>query len=91
MTPGAASRSKTHGRGHTVPDFADFVASFSNEMELPRIALVGASLGAPVAADFACRHPDRVEQLVLVGPAGVSPWDPDQPQMTRNSGNEARK
>ena len=73
--PGRGFAIQTHGRRLTVPDFADFVAGFLDEMELPRTALVGASLGAHVAAEFACRHPDRVEQLVLVGPAGVSPWD----------------
>src|SRR5688572_14305098 len=56
--PGRGFAIQTHGRRLTVPDFADFVASFLDEMELPRTALVGASLGAHVAAEFACRHPD---------------------------------
>lgn len=35
-----------------------------------RVALIGSSMGAIVAAGFAGRHPDRVARIVLVGPAG---------------------
>jgi 2-hydroxy-6-oxonona-2,4-dienedioate hydrolase len=73
--PGRGFAIQTNGRRLTVPDFADFVARFLDEMDLARTPVVGASLGAHVAAEFACRHPGRVAQLVLVGPAGVSPWD----------------
>jgi 2-hydroxy-6-oxonona-2,4-dienedioate hydrolase len=75
--PGRGFAVQTHDRPLTVPDFADFVAHFLDEMEIARVPVVGASLGAHVAAEFAYRHPDRVEQLVLVGPAGISPWDRD--------------
>ncbi len=73
--PGRGFAIQTRERRLTVPDFADFVVRFLDEMELGRTSLVGASLGAHVAAELAWRYPDRVEQLVLVGPAGVSPWD----------------
>jgi pimeloyl-ACP methyl ester carboxylesterase len=40
-------------------------------LDLDRATLVGLSLGARTAVDFALAHPDRVADLVLVGP-GVS-------------------
>ena len=73
--PGRGFAIQTNGRSLTVPAVADFVARFFDEMDLDRVPIVGASLGAHVAAEVACRHPDRVEQLVLVGPAGISDWD----------------
>jgi 2-hydroxy-6-oxonona-2,4-dienedioate hydrolase len=73
--PGRGFAIQTRERRLTVPYFADFVARFLDEMELSRASVVGASLGAHVAAELACRYPDRVEQLVLVGPAGLTPWD----------------
>ncbi len=35
---------------------------------MPRATLVGCSSGAGLAVDFAIEHPDRVEQLILIGP-----------------------
>ena len=75
--PGRGFAIQTGERRLTVPDFADFVAAFLDEMDIARVPVVGASLGAHVAAELALRHPDRVERLVLVGPAGISPWDRD--------------
>jgi pyruvate dehydrogenase E2 component (dihydrolipoamide acetyltransferase) len=75
--PGRGFAIQTHGRSLTVPGVAEFVARFLDEMELERATLVGASLGAHVAAEVACRDPGRVTQLVMVGPAGVTPWDRD--------------
>ncbi len=35
------------------------------------VRLVGLSMGGPIAAAFAARHPQRVERLALIGPAGA--------------------
>lgn len=41
-----------------------------------QLSLVGSSFGCVVASEFTLRHPDRVQNLVLVGPAGFpSPAD----------------
>jgi pimeloyl-ACP methyl ester carboxylesterase len=44
------------------------------EMKIERASLVGNSLGAWVAADFALKHPERVERLVLSDAAGYAAW-----------------
>jgi len=59
-------------------------------LDLDRPTLVGLSMGARTAIDFAVAHPDRVAGLVLVGP-GVSgmefedPFIVDQFARTRTS------
>jgi pimeloyl-ACP methyl ester carboxylesterase len=45
------------------------------EMKIERASLVGNSLGAWVAADFALKHPERVERLVLSDAAGYAAWE----------------
>ncbi|MEV8439929.1 alpha/beta hydrolase [Actinosynnema sp. NPDC051121] len=47
-------------------------------LDLDRPTLVGLSLGARTAVDFALAHPDRVADLVLVGP-GVSGMKVEDP------------
>lgn len=56
--------------GHvlTIPELADALAGFLEAMGLRRAAFVGNSLGCEILIEFALRHPERVERLVLQGP-----------------------
>lgn len=47
-----------------------------DHLELPSAALVGNSMGAVTALDFALAHPERVESLVLIAP-GLSGFPRD--------------
>jgi pimeloyl-ACP methyl ester carboxylesterase len=58
---------------YTVKNFTNYLQGFMGEMKIPRASLVGNSLGGWVALDFAIRHPDFVEKLVLVDSAGLPP------------------
>jgi pimeloyl-ACP methyl ester carboxylesterase len=51
-----------------VPELADALAAWMQELELPPAVLVGNSLGCQIIAHFALRHPARVTHAVLVGP-----------------------
>jgi 2-hydroxy-6-oxonona-2,4-dienedioate hydrolase len=57
---------------YRVSTFVDFLDGFLDELKMERASLVGNSLGGWVAADFALKHPDRVERLVLCDAAGYA-------------------
>lgn len=59
-------------------DYADALAKFLDELELPSVAIAGHSLGALFAGSFARHYPDRVSGLALISPAlgyGVTPGE----------------
>lgn len=56
----------------------DDLCQLADELKVQTAVLVGTSLGARTAVDFALQHPDRVEGLILVSPglSGMSFEDP---------------
>jgi pimeloyl-ACP methyl ester carboxylesterase len=56
-----------------VNGYVDFLAGLIRELGLDRPVLVGTSLGGHVAAALACRHPEKVRGLMLVGATGLFP------------------
>lgn len=52
--------------------FARIVDHFSEQLGLGRVSLVGNSMGGFTAAETAIRHPERVDDLVLVDAAGIT-------------------
>jgi 2-hydroxy-6-oxonona-2,4-dienedioate hydrolase len=71
--PGHGFATKDAGFTYSVPGYAAFLGTFLDAMNLEAPALVGTSLGAHIAALFACRNPDRVRALILVGALGLVP------------------
>jgi 2-hydroxy-6-oxonona-2,4-dienedioate hydrolase len=57
---------------YRVRTFVDFLDAFVTELKIDRASLVGSSLGGWVAADFALKHPERVERLVLSDSPGFA-------------------
>jgi pimeloyl-ACP methyl ester carboxylesterase len=51
-----------------VPALAAALEQWMDAAGLARASLLGNSMGCQIAAEFAVRHPERVERLVLVGP-----------------------
>ena len=49
-------------------DQADALAALLDKLGVERVAVLGFSTGAQVAARFALRHPDRTDALVLISP-----------------------
>jgi len=61
---------KGYSLDHHVADIKNVI----KELKLPRVALMGHSLGAYIGLAFAYRHPELVERLILVdGGAQLSP------------------
>jgi pimeloyl-ACP methyl ester carboxylesterase len=63
-----------HGRSagpplETVEAMADWVSSFFKAIHIEKAILVGHSMGALVALEFAARHPQRAERIALIGVA----------------------
>jgi pimeloyl-ACP methyl ester carboxylesterase len=52
---------------------ADAHACLLDALGLERVAVIGASAGAPSTLEFAIRHPERVSHLVLLVPAVFMP------------------
>jgi pimeloyl-ACP methyl ester carboxylesterase len=54
---------------------ADDLAALLDHLRIERAHVMGLSLGGGIALDFACLHPDRLNDLVLVDSAmGGYPW-----------------
>jgi pyruvate dehydrogenase E2 component (dihydrolipoamide acetyltransferase) len=49
-----------------IPELAEFVDSFSDNLELENFHLVGHSLGGGIALNYALKSPHRIRKLVLV-------------------------
>jgi pimeloyl-ACP methyl ester carboxylesterase len=61
---------RSQGGGYGISDYSADLAAVVGELELDDFVLVGHSLGATVAIDYAGRRPERVAGLLLVDPNG---------------------
>lgn len=62
---------------YLIKDYAGHVCGFMDAMSIDRAMLVGVSLGSWVAAALALAHPERIEKLVMIAPAGII-TDPEE-------------
>lgn len=51
--------------------YSRFLRALLDQLDLPRVAVMGLSLGGGVAHRFALAHPDRVSALVPINPGGL--------------------
>jgi pimeloyl-ACP methyl ester carboxylesterase len=65
-------RSEKVKRKYTIPFFAGSLIELMDQLSVSRAILVGHSTGAVIAHSIALQHPDRVEQLILIGGSLVS-------------------
>ena len=73
--PGHGGSTPDVGRG-LVTDFAPWLVGFLDALELPRVHLVGHSMGGYVGRELARLVPDRVASLTLLASAGLgTPFD----------------
>lgn len=66
-------RSSKPARDYTPAFFASTIVSLLDELGVEQAHVVGGSLGGQVALELALRAPERVDRVVAVAPAGVSP------------------
>ncbi len=76
---------RSHGRSHAQEgpfSDPDDLSVLLDTLKIPRVHLVGLSLGGQIALDFAILNPDRVESLLLAGP-GLGGFPAGSPQVVR--------
>jgi 3-oxoadipate enol-lactonase len=66
-----AGRSSRSDHPYTVADMADDVAGLLNALDIQRTDLLGLSMGSMIGMEFALRYGDRLDRLVLAGPAAA--------------------
>ncbi|MEV6490269.1 alpha/beta fold hydrolase [Actinoplanes sp. NPDC051633] len=66
-----AGRSSRAGHPYTIADMADDVAGLLDALDIHRTHLLGLSMGSMVGMEFALRHADRLDRLVLAGPSAA--------------------
>ncbi|RYZ20764.1 MAG: alpha/beta hydrolase [Chitinophagaceae bacterium] len=67
------------GHGNSVsgkgrPDADSIILAVMDSLHLGKAAIVSLSFGSAIALEFASRHPERVERLVMASP-GMQGWD----------------
>lgn len=60
--------------GYGLDDLRDHVTGFLDAVGVDHAVIVGNSMGGEVAIRFALEHPERVDALVLIDPAGFLRW-----------------
>lgn len=55
----------------TIPAIADWLHGFVSDNGLDRLVLLGNSMGGHIALEYAHKHPERLEGLVLTGSSGL--------------------
>ena len=63
-----AGRSSRADHPYDIADMADDLAGLLDELDIPRAHLLGLSMGSMIGIEFALRHADRLDRLVLAGP-----------------------
>ena len=69
--PGFGGSSKPADVDYSIEAQAERLGQLLDALHLPRAHFGGSSMGGPIVLEFALRHPERVQSLWLLAPAGV--------------------
>lgn len=72
---GYSGRPERSGRVHTVFGRAETMAALLEQLDIERVAVVGAGMGGAVAAQMAVNNSEMVDRLVLIGAEIYGPTD----------------
>ena len=70
-------------------DFSDQLIELINELKIEKIHLVGFSIGSLIARNFATRHDDRLQSLILLG--SIYKRSEQQQKIVNERFNQAKK
>jgi len=57
--------SEVSGRDYTIGDYAADIISLMDALKIPKVILVGLSIGGVISLYMGIHHPDRIEKLVI--------------------------
>jgi pimeloyl-ACP methyl ester carboxylesterase len=69
--PGFGESGHIPSASYDIPSQAGRLHAFVKRLQLPRVHLMGVSMGGYIAAYYAAEHPDQVKSLALMGALGV--------------------
>jgi pimeloyl-ACP methyl ester carboxylesterase len=95
--PGFGNNGLRNGEACNADFYVSELLEFADALGLRKFDLVGTSMGGALAAYFAAKHPDRVNKLILLAPAGLEPTQKnyfmrgvdrgEKPLLIRNEGD----
>ena len=75
--PGYGKSSK-NTKHYSMADYACFINDFIQQKELENVSLIGHSMGGQVAMHTVLKHPENFEKLILIAPAGIETFTPQE-------------
>lgn len=82
--PGYGRSQKSGDYSYSLSFQAATLQRLIEQLGLHDVTLVGQSMGGQIAMVLALEHPDAVQRLVLVDPAGIETFDPGEGKWLRN-------
>jgi len=82
--PGYGKSSK-NTKHYSMADYACFIKEFIRQKELENVSLIGHSMGGQVAIHTVLRHPENFERLILIAPAGIETFTPQEASVLKTS------
>lgn len=79
---GKSSKSTNH---YSMADYACFINEFIRKKELKNVSLIGHSMGGQVAIHTVLKHPENFERLILIAPAGIETFTPQEANVLKTS------
>lgn len=78
-------KSTRNSSTYSLVDYADFLTSFIEKKQLENVVLVGHSMGGQIAVHTVLSSPDLFEQLILIAPAGIETFSPQEAAVLKSS------
>ncbi len=79
---GKSTKNTNH---YSMADYACFINEFIRQKKLKNVSLVGHSMGGQVAIHSVLKHPENVERLILIAPAGIETFTPQEATVLKTS------
>ena len=67
MDPRGAGRTSAPDKPYSIAGMAEDIVQLMDGLDIAKASVVGLSMGGSIALDLASAHPDRIENLVLIG------------------------